>query len=350
MTDHRTDPDRTPAAWSTTPVRRGLADRLREAAGDVYDLATGWRPARKGLTPRSDQSAAARPTRLAELRELVPQSLSARDLVPRNWARQAPARGLRRALHLGVTRPLLVSQVQIDVGGLEELPRPGDPVVLVANHASHLDTPLLLDALPQAYRRRTAVAVIPGSALTSRWRTLASAAAFNTVPLHSDVSRSMLDAGWNLLVFGEPSRSVDGFVGDFTTDAAELAIGHGARVVPVGIRGSFAAMPRGRNRPVLGWPGGGRFGPVGRTRPRVSVRFGPALTAAAGESAADFTGRINQAVKDLIAEDLTTWWQSLRNPDRAAAAIPPAGSWRRIWAQSQSAEPGGQARRPRIWS
>lgn len=257
---------------------------------------------------------------------------------------------LREAVHVGLTRPLLVSQVQIDVGGLEELPAGGDPVVLVANHASHLDIPLLLDALPRAYRLRTAVAVIAGSALTSAWRTLASAAAFNTVALHSDVSENMLDAGWNLLVFGEPSRSADGFVGEFTTDAAGLAIGHGARVVPVGIRGSFAAMPRGRNRPVLGWPGGGRFGPVGRTRPRVSVRFGPTLTAADGETVTEFTGRINKAVKDLISEDLTTWWQSLRNPDRAAAVIPPPGSWRRIWAQSQSAEPGGQPRRRRIWS
>ncbi|MBO0812593.1 MAG: 1-acyl-sn-glycerol-3-phosphate acyltransferase, partial [Microlunatus sp.] len=184
--------------------------------------------------------------------QVVPQALSPRNLIPRNWARQAPARGLRRVLLAGVTRPLLVSQVQTDVGGIEELPVSGGPVVLVANHASHLDTPLVLDSLPAACRRRTAVAVIPGSALTSTLRTVASAAALNTVPLHSDVCRELLGQGWNVLVFGEPSRSADGFVGDFTTDAAELAIERGVRVVPIGIRGSFAAMPRGRNRVVLG--------------------------------------------------------------------------------------------------
>ncbi|MBO0812594.1 MAG: hypothetical protein J2P23_11195 [Microlunatus sp.] len=80
------------------------------------------------------------------------------------------------------------------------------------------------------------------------------------------------------------------------------------------------------------------------------MRFGSALTVAGGESAAEFTSRINAAVRDLIAEDAGTWWRSIRHPEQAAEAAPPVGSWRRIWEQSQSAEPGGQARRPRIWS
>ena len=266
------------------------------------------------------------------------------------WARQAPTTNLRRVLHAGIIRPLLVTQVQTDVGGLEELPGDADPVVLVANHASHLDIPLLLESLPETYRRNTGVAVIPGMALNSAFRSLASSVVFNTVPLRLDVCRDLLQSGWNVLVFGEPSRSRDGFVGEFTTDAAQVAIEQRVPVIPVGIRGSFAAMPRGRNRPVLGWPGGGRSGPAGRTRPRVSVRFGPALVAAERESPADFTRRLNRAVKDLIVEDTTTWWQSLRHPDVIDPATPPAGSWRRIWEQSQSAEPGGQARKRRIWS
>ncbi|GAB3927983.1 hypothetical protein GCM10011575_11220 [Microlunatus endophyticus] len=265
------------------------------------------------------------------------------------WARRSPTTRLRRALQAGVVRPLLVSQVQTDVGGLEELPPDHRPVLLVANHASHLDIPLLLESLPEPYRERTGVAVIPGTALNSLVKTIASSVVFNTVPLRGDVCRDLLRTGWSVLVFGEPSRSRDGFVGEFTTDAAQVAIERQVPVIPVGIRGSFAAMPRGRNRPVLGWPGGGRFGPAGRTRPRVSVRFGSALQPEPGETAAGFTARINRAVKDLIVEDTTTWWQSLRHPE-AVAPAPPAGSWRRIWEQSQSAEPGGQARKRRIWS
>lgn len=287
------------------------------------------------------------PTRLRGLARRAARTAARRGL---EWSGQAPTTNLRRALHAGVIRPLLITQVQTDVGGLEELPVDDGPVVLVANHASHLDIPLLLDALPEAYRRTTGVAVIPGTALSSPLRSVTSSVVFNTVPLRFDVCQDLLRAGWNVLVFGEPSRSVDGFVGEFTTDAAQVAIDQRVPVIPIGIRGSFAAMPRGRNRPVLGWPGGGRSGPARRTRPRVSVRFGPPLSAAAGESPADFTRRINRAVKDLIAEDTTTWWQSLRHPDGIGPAVPPAGSWRRIWEQSQSAEPGGQARKRRIWS
>ena len=287
------------------------------------------------------------PIRMPEPVRAVVRSATRRGL---SLARLAPTTNLRRVLEVGIIRPLLVSQVQTDVGGLEELPVGAGPVVLVANHASHLDVPLLLESLPEAYRTNTGVAVIPGTALNSPLRSLASSVVFNTVPLHSDVCRDLLRAGRNVLVFGEPSRSADGFVGEFTTDAARVAMDQQVPVIPIGVRGSFAAMPRGRNRPVLGWPGGGRSGPARRTRPRVSVRFGPALRADDGESAEDFTRRINRAVKDLIAEDTTTWWQSLRHPDAVDPTTPPVGSWRRIWEQSQSAEPGGQARRRRIWS
>jgi 1-acyl-sn-glycerol-3-phosphate acyltransferase len=341
------DPDRTPTAWSTAPARRGPAELLREAVGDLRDLVTGrWTAPDQS---RERPAATGQPGLVSQLRELLPHSPRVPGPAPTHWARQAPARNLRRLVHAGVTRPLLLSQVKVDIGGIEELPVTGGPVLLVANHASHLDIPLLLESLPAAYRCRTCVAVIPGSTLTSPWRTMASAAVFNTVPLRDEVCSRMLRNGWNVLLFGEPSRSVDGFVGEFTEDAARLAIAEGVRIAPIGIRGSFAAMPRGRNRPVLGWPGVSRSGPAGRTRPRVSVRFGRLLTAADDESTGDLTRRVNRAVKDLIVEDAGTWWQSLRDPGAGDETTPPVGSWRRIWAQSQSAEPGGQARRPRIW-
>ncbi|WP_195909182.1 lysophospholipid acyltransferase family protein [Microlunatus sp. Gsoil 973] len=250
------DPDRRPAAWSRAPVRRGLGDRLREAAGDVRALRAGWTAAHRAPESNRDRLPDGRPAGLStQLRELLPHSPRVAGPMPEHWTRRAPARNLRRLLHAGVTRPLLVSQVQLDIGGIEELPSTGDPVLLVANHASHLDIPLLLEALPAAYRCLTSVAVIPGSALTSPWRAMASAAVFNTVPLRDDVCRKLLRSGWNVLLFGEPSRSADGFVGEFTDDAARLAVEEDVRIAPIGIRGSFAAMPRGRNRPVLGWPG-----------------------------------------------------------------------------------------------
>ena len=50
--------------------------------------------------------------------------------------------------------PLFRTQVRTRVEGLDVLDRVRGPVIFVANHASHLDTPLILLSLPDAWRRR----------------------------------------------------------------------------------------------------------------------------------------------------------------------------------------------------
>lgn len=260
-----------------------------------------------------------------------------------------PMRAVRRVLQEGAVRPLLHSRLQLDHGGREEFSALGGPVLIVANHASHLDTPLVLDALPAPWRRRTAVVVAGTPVLERAWRAAAAAVAFGTVlvggpgPQTQRAAEKLLRADRSVLLFGEGARSADGFPGKFTTDAATTALRTGVAVIPVGIRGSYAAMPRGRS-----WPLGGT-GWADRNRSRVSVRFGPALTAEPGESAEQLTDRISAAVRRLIAEDVTTWWQSQRDPQAVAGQEPPSGSWRRIWAQSRSPRAGNTVSRPKIW-
>ncbi len=256
---------------------------------------------------------------------------------------------MRRVVQEYVVRPLLHSRLQLDHGGLEEFGELAGPALIVANHASHLDTPLVLNALPATWRRRTVVVVTATPALESAWRAAAVAVAFGTVLVTrpgrdpASVATQMLRTGRTVLLFGEGSRSIDGYPGRFSTDAAVTAIRTGVPVVPVGIRGSYAAMPRGRT-----WPLGGT-GWADRNRSRVSVRFGPALTAGPGESAEQLTDRIAAAVDRLIAEDVTTWWRSQRDPRAGDAHQPPPGSWRRIWTQSRSPRPGATVSRPKIW-
>ncbi|QDP96935.1 1-acyl-sn-glycerol-3-phosphate acyltransferase [Microlunatus elymi] len=285
-----------------------------------------------------------------------------------DWPRRLPIRLARRALHAIAIRPLLHAEVHLDVGGLEDAAALCGPAVIVANHASHLDTPLLLDALPARRRERTGVAVTTDDSFSSSWQAAATAIAFNTfaqvrsgqVPSgrnRTQTPAELLAAGWSVVIYPEGGRSTDGYLGTFELDAAALAIEHRVPVLPVGIRGSFAAMPRGH-----GWPSR-QAGPAGRTRTRISLRFGPAMTAAADESAEAFTERIRTVVAGLIAEDRGTWWQTQRvlkgqtadtaAPGAAATQLeqaePPPGSWRRIWEQSQSPRAGGRRRRAKIW-
>jgi 1-acyl-sn-glycerol-3-phosphate acyltransferase len=194
-----------------------------------------------------------------------------------SWARSAPAGAVRELLLGAVFRPLIALYARRTVGGTEHLAGLEGPVLFVANHASHMDTPLLLGALPLPFRRRTTVAAAAdyfyGSALMAH----AVSLAFNTVPVERNGGadgtselETLLDRGWSLVVYAEGTRSRDGTVGRLHGGPAVLAAGRGLTIVPVHVWGTHATMPVGRS-----WM---RRGP-GRRRREVGVAFGPPIHA-----------------------------------------------------------------------
>ncbi len=136
--------------------------------------------------------------------------------------------------------------------GVEHIPRQG-PVILAANHASFLD-PLLLGVRcrrPVHYLARADLGRVP---VVGAWmrgvgvgfveRTAPTAAALHCL---LDVLRQ----GGVVGVFPEGTRSPDGRVWPFRRGVQLLSKKTGATIVPAGIRGSFAAFPRGRRVPRL---------------------------------------------------------------------------------------------------
>ena len=81
----------------------------------------------------------------------------------------------------------------------------------MANHASHIDTPVILAALPRRFRKRTAVAAAADYFYRNRMVAALVSLIFNTVPLDRDgggVGKQatehldkLLDQGWNLLLY-----------------------------------------------------------------------------------------------------------------------------------------------------
>jgi len=309
-------------------TRLGL---VRGGVDDVRTAARGWRWGRRSLVPRSAEQ-------YVEERESSVFSTA--------WSRTAPAVALREAAQKGGLEPLFRSQVRPLVEGLDVLTRVRGPVIFVANHASHLDTPLILLSLPDEWRRRTAVAAAADYFFDTWWRAVGSALLFNTFPIErrggslAATPAEVLADGWNLVVFPEGTRSSDGWLGQFRGGAARLAVESQVPVVPVAHRGTFAAMPRGQ-----GWPSPGR-------RP-VTVRFGEPLVAREGESARDFAPRVRDAVAALLDEDATTWWDARRRVARGTTpdpAGPDVAQWRRVWTQSASPRAGGPGvRRSLSW-
>jgi 1-acyl-sn-glycerol-3-phosphate acyltransferase len=189
------------------------------------------------------------------------------------WARSAPAVAVRELLLSTVFRGLIALYARRTVKGREHLEGLEGPVLFVANHASHVDTPLLLRALPWRRRRRTAVAAAADYFYGSAVLAHAVSLAFSTVPVEREagaagasVLEQLLDDGWSLVIYAEGTRSRDGTVGRLRAGAAMLAAERGLPIVPVHVSGTHAAMPVGR-----GW----MRRADGFRRRDIGVAFGP---------------------------------------------------------------------------
>lgn len=170
------------------------------------------------------------------------------------------------------------------------------PFVLVANHSSHIDAPMLARCLPWAQARFLSTGVAADYFFTIWYRRLFVRLLFNAFPIdrggsrkHSGTSRKLLRSGVPILVFPEGSRQLDGVLSDFKPGGAALAISVGVPVIPAAIIGAHEAMPKGRS-----WPKPGR--------PPVRVVYGEPMISEVGESAVEFTTRIHARVKDLYDE------------------------------------------------
>jgi 1-acyl-sn-glycerol-3-phosphate acyltransferase len=303
---------------------------VKDSVDDVRTVARGWRWGRRAQVPRSAE-------------EWV---LPARSTVFRTeWSRRRPAIAAREVAQKVGLEPLFRSQVRTRVEGLDVLARTEGPVIFVANHASHLDTPLILLSLPDEWRRRTAVAAAADYFFDTWWRAVGSSLLFNTFPIDrrggtmAATPGEVLADGWSLVIYPEGTRSTDGWMGKFRMGAAFLAKEYGVPVVPVAHRGTFAAMPRGQ-----GWPSRGRR--------QLTIRFGEAVVAGPDESVRDFAPRIKDAVAALLDEDRSTWWEARRRtasgstPDPSG---PQVAQWRRVWEQSESPRADAPTRRLAAW-
>jgi 1-acyl-sn-glycerol-3-phosphate acyltransferase len=287
---------------------------------ELRTVGRGWRWARRPLVPASAEPFRPPPDR--------------RDF-PTEWARSPVARAAREGIQRYLLKPIVWNETRPRVEGLDNLDTVRPPVMFVSNHSSHLDAPLLLCSLPREWARRTAVGAAADYFFDVWWRSAATALVFNAFPIeragshrHTGTALELVMQGWSLLVFAEGTRSRDGWVQRFRFGAARLAIELQIPVVPVAIRGAYAAMPRGR-----AWPRGGRY--------PVSVRYGRPVVPREGEDHRALSRRMFHGVSRLWDEDRTTWWESLQRAAREETPSPhgpAAPRWRRVWEASRPIE------------
>jgi 1-acyl-sn-glycerol-3-phosphate acyltransferase len=240
-------------------------------------------------------------------------------------------------------KPILHNELSLRVFGLDNLEDLDGPVLFFSNHTSHLDATLILTTLPPDWRAKTAVGAARDYFFDVWWRQAFTALVYGGFPIERGggargvtKARELLDEGWSLVVFPEGTRSPDGHVQRFRHGTARLCIEAGVSAAPIGIRGAYQAMPKGRS-----WPRRGRL--------PVTVRYGRPLVAAPGETHQDFSRRMSRAVAQLHDEDRTTWWEALRRAEAGetpSLAGPPGSRWRRRWEGSRPVPRRGPAK---VW-
>jgi long-chain acyl-CoA synthetase len=158
---------------------------------------------------------------------------------------------LARGLFL-LNRALMRGPFRLGVEGLENLPERG-PFVVAPNHVSYLDSFAVAAALDYRLLRRTYWAGWTGAAFGNPLTRLVSRLA-RVVPIDPEragvsslaFGAAVLAREKNLVWFPEGERSPNGKLQPFKPGIGMLLNHFRVPVVPVSIRGTYEAMPRGR--------------------------------------------------------------------------------------------------------
>ena len=182
---------------------------------------------------------------------------------------------------------LMKAMFRLEAHGTEHVPKTG-PVLLVANHSSLLDPPLVGGMTPRqlTFLAKAELFAIPGFGGLIRRLNARPLRREGADPSALRMAQRVLQEGGALLVFPEGTRGDEGVLREAKPGAALLAIQTGAPVVPVYVSGSGRALPRGRSLP----------------RPaKVVVTFGPPLTFTRAAAGAERKAQYEEASRRMMA-------------------------------------------------
>jgi long-chain acyl-CoA synthetase len=307
------------------PPESGLLEEL-ETLGELRRLVGGDRTRDRSSAVRDQRSDIRKPEGRAEETEIahrkrIPADASRAGMrateeaekspyVYPHWPWWKPVAWVRVAFLEAVVRPLvglLAHPRVVAAAGLEV----AEPMLVVCNHVTTYDGPLVEYALPGPMRRRMAVAMSgemlddfrhfrnPDRAGKRQFMLLGPiaywlvTALFNVFPLarRRDLQRSFahvgeaLDRGFHVLVFPEGTRSATGELARFRPGIGLLAKESRTAVLPVAIRG-LGELKTGKRR----WFRSGT----------IEVRVGEPLRFAPEESEAAITARLEAEVMRLL--------------------------------------------------
>jgi long-chain acyl-CoA synthetase len=222
------------------------------------------------------------------------------------WNQGRAARALRRVSLPTWILPLGRVFARVEVRGLEHLEGVAGPVVFAANHQSHFDTPVILDALPPSWRYRVATAMAKeffrahffpaqatrGAYVKNSANYYLAALFFNAFPLPQRETGTrqtlryigaLVDRGSSILIYPEGRRTEDGSIGRFQPGVGMIAARLGVPVVPVRLGGLDRILHHSWKFPRRG---------------TATISFGAPISLK-GQDYAALAARVEAAVRDL---------------------------------------------------
>jgi len=196
-----------------------------------------------------------------ERHQTTPTSRVAEALTFPRWNRATWAHWVRRLSLATWILPPGRYFARLEVRGLEHLRGLQGPVVFAANHQSHMDTPIILMALPPRWRYRTAVAMAKEffkahffpeqhgwrERLGNRLNYYLASLFFNAFPLPQREAGTrqtlryigaLLAEGQSLLIFPEGKRTMKGEISPFRAGIGMIGARLAVPVIPIRIVGA----------------------------------------------------------------------------------------------------------------
>jgi 1-acyl-sn-glycerol-3-phosphate acyltransferase len=136
---------------------------------------------------------------------------------------------------------------RVRVTGAENL-QPGQNYVIVSNHLSLVDTPVLLKGLPVPFkflakRELLAVPFIGWYLRRAGHLTVDRASLRSSIQSMNECARLIRERSLSVLIFAEGTRSLTGHLQPFKDGAAYLAIQSGVPAAPAALVGSWHILP-----------------------------------------------------------------------------------------------------------
>jgi 1-acyl-sn-glycerol-3-phosphate acyltransferase len=144
------------------------------------------------------------------------------------------------------------AKVQIEASGLENLPD-SEAFVVMSNHRSHYDIPVLFQALrPRRLRMvaKTELFRVPIWAGAMRAASFVEVNRSNRIAAMRslDRARDAVRSGTSIWIAPEGTRGTAPAMGPFKKGGFHLAVGAGARILPIAVLGTERVLPAGGTR------------------------------------------------------------------------------------------------------